>query len=511
MSDESLTQRTSASVLWLTAQKWVSRLGSLATIVILTRVLAPEHFGLAAAATTLLPLIYVLSDVGFSTYIVQAERVDQRTLSTAFWFSVSSGTVLFIGVMVAAPALGLLLSQPDVVPLLQVMALSVLMIAVSSVPISLLRRRMQFRSLAFMEVSGALFAQVVAVATALLGAGAWALVLQVMAAQAVATVWVWATARWHPTFTFSRPRFREMFGFGIHVVGSSLAQVVRSWAETAIIVAGLGVRQMGYLNIAQRLVLTAQDLTVSALLPVSTVAFSKVKSSPARLRSSYLRAASIAYVVVTPLMVFVAVSATVLVPFLFGADKFESASVMPALAVVVVIGVGWAVDQGLHLGIGKPGRWFAYISISALGSLAALAAFVQYGLVAVASLWVLTASVESAVRCFMVGRLIDVAPWRVALPLLGVVPPAAAAAIAGLGVMWLAAPLPAILSLAITGLTVVGTYLLSLRFMRPSLFAEIVTVLPSKIRRLLLWTLPRQDRGGDESDDGGQIRTEANS
>lgn len=491
MSEESLTQRTSASVLWLTAQKWVSRLGSLATIVILTRVLAPEHFGLAAAATTLMPLVYVLSDVGFSTYIVQAETVDKRTLSTAFWFSVVSGTVLFSAVMLAAPALGALLSQPDVVPLLQVMALSVLMIAVSSVPISLLRRRMQFRSLAFMEVTGALIAQVVAVVTALMGAGAWALVLQVMVAQVVSTVWVWSAAHWHPTFAFSGHRFREMGGFGIHVVGSSLASVARSWAETSIVVAALGVRQMGYLNISQRLVLTAQDLTVSALLPVSTVAFAKVKQSPDRLRSSYLRAASISYAVVTPLMVFVAVSASVLVPFLFGDDKVESALVTPALAVVVVINVGWAVDQGLHLGIGKPGRWFAYIAVSAGIALAVLSLVVHFGLLVVVLAWVATSILESVARCFMVGSLIGIAPWRVALPLLGITPPAAVAVAAGMGVMWLTTSMPAIVMLALTGLTVLGGYLVSLRFIRPRLFVEIVTVLPARIGRLAHWTLPR--------------------
>ncbi len=113
-------------------------------------------------------------------------------------------------------------------------------------------------------------------------------------------------------------------------------------------------------------------------------------------------------------MVFVAVSASVLVPFLFGDDKVEGALVTPALAVVVVVNVGWAVDQGLHLSrVGKPGRWFAYIAVSAGIALALLSLVVHFGLLIVVLAWVATSILESVARCFMVGSLIGIAPWRV--------------------------------------------------------------------------------------------------
>lgn len=492
MAEESLTHETSASVLWMTAQKWVSRIGGLVAVVILTRTLPPEAFGLAAVATTMIPLLYVLSDLGFSSYIVQAKSPDARTLSTAFWFSLAAGAVMAGAVLLAAPLLGELLGQPDVVPLLQAMAASVMLIAGSSVPMSLMRRRMAFRSLAVMEVTAVLLAQVVAITVALLGGGVWALVLQTMVAQLVAAVWVWIKAGWRPTATFSGPDFKRMASFGMHVLGSELMMVTRAWGETAIIVAGLGVREMGYLNIAQRLVQTAQDLSVASLMPVSMVAFSRVRDDQSRLRASYLKASAISHAVVAPLMVVVAVTAPVLVPFLFGADKMASAAIAPSLAVIAVINVGWAIDHGLHIGIGRPGRWLVLICIAYSITLGIQAVAVQHGITVLLWAWIAGVTVEAALRWLATGPLLAAPPWRLAGPLLAAVPPAAISAGVGLGCMALLQGAPDLVVLAVTGLLSVASYLLALRLLRRGTFVATIGVLPSKISRRLSWTLPRK-------------------
>lgn len=491
MTDESLTRRTSSGVLWMTAQKWASRIGGLLSIIILTRVLSPEDFGLAAAATTMMPLLYVLADVGFTTYIIQSERAEPRTLNTAFWFSVASGITLAGIVLAAAPLVGLALQLPDVVPLLQAMSASVFVIAFASVPMALMRRRMAFQSLAVMEVSASLIAQAVAIIAALMGAGAWALVLQAMMSQLVATVWVWIAAHWRPGREFSIQEFRTIGSFGIKVLGSDLVGVARAWIETAIIISGLGVREMGYVNIGQRLVQTAQDLSVAALAPVSMVAFSQVRDEPERLRSSYVRASSIAHAIVAPLMAFVAVSAPVLVPFLFGADKAPSAVIVPALAAVFLFSVGWPIDQGLHIGMGKPGHWLVLIAIAYTASTAMLAVGVQFGLAVLLAVWVAGALVESAIRWVAVSRLIGVSLWQAARPLVGALSPTVIAGAAGLALMQVLRDAPAVLTLAGVGTTVVVVYLIALRFLRVATFSDTVTMMPGRLSRLLSWALPR--------------------
>ncbi|MGO8609217.1 oligosaccharide flippase family protein, partial [Rhizobium johnstonii] len=85
---------------------------------------------------------------GFAAYIVQAKSVDQRMLSTAFWFSMSAGVVLCAAMVALAPALALLFHDDGVTPIIQALSLWVILTAFGSVPLAILRRDMRFSVIA---------------------------------------------------------------------------------------------------------------------------------------------------------------------------------------------------------------------------------------------------------------------------------------------------------------------------------------------------------------------------
>lgn len=65
--------------------------------------LSPADFGTAAVATSILPVIYLLADMAFSTYIVQAADIGPETLSTEFWFTARIGIILASGLAASGP------------------------------------------------------------------------------------------------------------------------------------------------------------------------------------------------------------------------------------------------------------------------------------------------------------------------------------------------------------------------------------------------------------------------
>lgn len=293
--DESLGRSAARGTLWLTGQKWATRISGLVTVAVLTRLVAPGDFGVVAAASSVTPFVLLLADLGFSTYLVQAERTDQRVLSTGFWFSITVGLLLTCGLIVVAPLIANAFQIPDATPVLRAMAFSVLLVVLGAVPEALMRRRMYFRQLAVLGTVAALAGQAVAIAVALRGGGAWALVGQLLVQQAVALVLVWKAADWRPSRQFSVAEFRVMASFGIQVVSVDLIGALRGTIEAAIISTTLGAAALGYLSIAQRLIRVVQDLGAVALVPVATVVFAKVRESEQRLRSAYIKALSVAY------------------------------------------------------------------------------------------------------------------------------------------------------------------------------------------------------------------------
>lgn len=488
-----LGSKAAAGMLWTTGQKWVIRVTGLVSLAVLTRLVTPEEFGVVAAAMTLLPFFYLLADLGFGTYLVQAERIDQRVLSTGLWFSLIASLVLSFATFAGAPLVSLLMDIPEVTPVLRVLTASIPLAALAAVPTALLRRRLAFRTLAVQGTIAAGVAQVVAVVLALAGFGVWALVFQLLVMQVITLALAWKAARWTPSLRFSATLFRSMATFGVRVSAADVIAGARAWAEAAIVASTLGASALGYLSIAQRLVAVVQDLSASAVMPVSVVVFARIREAPDRLRSGYIRALSLAYTVVAPLLAVLAVAAPVLVPLLYGDQWDTSIPIAQLLALAAILTVGAMLDHGLMYGLGIPGTWLKYAVLIDLATVGVTAIAVQGGLTCVAFGFLGVALAATVVRWAMVSRVLVCPVTAIAQPFLYMA--ATTAVSGGLGFLTLnALPTgsPLVVQVILTALVVVTSSLVLVRLLQREVVGYALVTLPipdtlvRHARRLLL-------------------------
>jgi O-antigen/teichoic acid export membrane protein len=252
----------------------------------------------------------------------------------------------------------------------------------------------------------------------------------------------------------------------------------RAWAEAAIISATLGMASLGYLNIAQRLVQIVQDLTGAALVPVSTVAFAKIRESSARLRGAYVRALRMTYAAMSPPLTLVAVAAPLIVPIVFGDGWGESARVTQILAIAGLMVVGATLDHGLFYGLGKPGRWFVYAIIIDACTVAATAITAQWGLEAVAYGIRVIAAFETGSRWVLVAKLMQASPRALSGPFGFLASAVLAGGGAGWGVLMLTTGLPPMARIALIGVAVLLAYLVVLRLLARQVIDELASYLP---------------------------------
>jgi len=446
-------------VVWLTVQKWAIRVLSFVTIAVLTRLLKPEDFGTVAAAATVLPFFFLLADLGFAAYIVQVKRTDRRMLSTAFWFSMSAGILLCGSLFLLAPLLGAVFAASGVVPVLQVLSIWVMVTAVGSVPTALLRRDMRFKTIAAQGAAAAIIAQVVAVIMAFSGMGVWALVAQSLVAAVFATMLAWWTVTWHPTWEFSGVDFVRMARFGGKVLGVEFVAMLRAWGEAAVISATLGLAALGYMSIAQRLVQIVQDLTGSAIVPVTNVAFAKIRDSAPRLRDAYGRALKVTYAALSLPLTIVAVAAPLMIPIVFGNGWEQSFQVAQVLALAGTLSVGAWLDHGLFYGLGRPGTWFVYAVVIDALTFATTLFTVRWGLVAVATGFLCIATIATIVRWFLVARALQASARVIAGPFVYLITVVGCMGAAGwVGTLWTTA-LPTWLALVLIVLVMCAVHL----------------------------------------------------
>jgi len=481
-----LGRKAARGALWFTMQRWVGRLSGLITATILARLITPSEFGIVAAAMTVLPLVNLLSDLGFTTYLVQADDLDDETLSTGFWFSLGASVVLGLGLVVAAPPIAMLFGQPQAVPILRSLSILVVLVVLGTVPYALLRRRLAFRTAALIDSSTAIVAQVVAIALAFSGAGAWALVVQQITSQALSVVLLWLIVRWRPRWQFSFTTFRAMTHFGSRVVTTEVVATARLWGETAIISHALGAAALGYMSIAQRLVTAAQDLTSTAIVPVSLPVFSQVRTSLDRLRSAYARSLGLVYVLAAPILIFISVGASRIIPTLFGSGWLGAVPMTQGLAVAAILVIGANIDNGLLYATGRPGTWLSYsVAVDTL-TVATTAVAVRFGLSGVAWAFVGVALVATVARWFLTAHVLQTSVRTTAQPFLTATICAGMSGLAGWAVLEATPSLPAIANLAVCGAAIIVVQGLSVRLVSPRTCESVIDLapIPDRARRL---------------------------
>lgn len=143
---DGLKATTIRSSIWSTGGFGAGQILRIASNLILTRLLAPEMFGLMALVTMVLAALQLFSDFGIRDALIRNPRGGERDFySTAWTLQVIRGFILALAAIVVAYPLALVYDQPQMFPLLCVMSVAVAAQGFRSIAAHLQVREMRMR------------------------------------------------------------------------------------------------------------------------------------------------------------------------------------------------------------------------------------------------------------------------------------------------------------------------------------------------------------------------------
>lgn len=391
ISTGGLQGRVARGLTWTLIDTWGSQLLGLFIFILLARLLTPVDFGLVALAAVFVAFAQLLVDQGLGDAVVQRPTLTRRQLDTAFWASMVTGLLLSVAGVILAIPIAAALGDQRLEPIVQVLSVTFVLTALSSIQTGLLRREMAFRSLALRRLVAVALSGIVGVGMALGGFGAWSLVGQQVASALVSVVMLWAVTPWRPSLQFSRQDFGELFGFGIHVVGGDALNFVSRNLDRLLIGVVLGPVALGFYAVAYRILDTSQTLLINAARKLIFPTFSRLQHDPARIRRAYSRMNRASSALTLPGYVGLALVAQEATVTLFGARWAESG---PAAAVLFLIGPVLTIQAfsgALFNAVGHPGVTFRFRLVTTITNVVGflIAVFVFRDILAVAAAFVL--------------------------------------------------------------------------------------------------------------------------
>src|SRR5258708_28697070 len=164
--------------------------------IVLARLLAPADFGLVAIVTVLTSFAPLLIDFGLGDATAQRSKITQSQVSSLFWLSCGIGLAIAVVVAACSPLIAWIYREARLETIALYSAITFVLWGVSNQHLALLRRTMQFGTIAKIQISSTLVGTAIAIFMAVRGYGYWALVLRPIASALCVVIGAGLACRW---------------------------------------------------------------------------------------------------------------------------------------------------------------------------------------------------------------------------------------------------------------------------------------------------------------------------
>ena len=369
LSEGGLKARVLRSIALVFAGDGSQGLIQLASNLILTRILAPDIFGLMALATVLLTGMQLFTDIGVSTTVVRSRRSeDEIFLRTAWTLQAVRGVVIALIAMAAAPFVADFYEQPELELLLTVISLSVIFRSCGTIEIAMRSRQLTLGRLAVMQVGVALVTAVVTISAAWWLRSVWALAVGQLTAAALLMVVSYPLlgARiLRPAL--ERAAMREIFTFGRWVLLATVLTFLGLQGLRAVQGALVPLEVLGFIAIAAALANAAEAILGQINGRVAFPAFSEiVRDRPDELPRVLRRVRLISFALATPPLLFLSFTGQFAVDLLYDPRYAAAGGFLSLLAINSIVLLSSHSYQATQLALGA-----SHLHALAMGVLAA--------------------------------------------------------------------------------------------------------------------------------------------
>jgi len=375
------------------------------SVIVLSRLLSPEDFGIVAMSAPVLAFIALFQDFGLTQATVQKNAITHGEVNYLFWVNVAVSTALACLMLGLAPLVAAFYGEPRVGPLIAAMAVQIVAYGLGAQHLALLNRRMAFGRLALIEVASAVTGLSAAVAwTIIIDRSYWALYAGTLTSAILPTLCYWANSRWRPGLPRKVEGVGALLNFGAGITGFNFANFFARNLDNILIGRYWGNLELGLYDRAYKLLLFPLSQIANPLSKVMVPALSRLVGEPDRYRSAYLRVMPLMLVAALPGVAAAVAVADVIIPFVLGEQWRQSADIFRALGFAGLLQLlnnpaGW-----LFISQGRSTDFMRWGIVTAVSSAMAFVVGLPYGALGVATVYAVSEYVRTPFLWLYIGR-----------------------------------------------------------------------------------------------------------
>lgn len=370
---------------WSMASQYTSFAVQFITSVVISRLfLLPADVGLFSIALAAAMVVSIFQDMGFSRFITGQPQMQRDHLRDYAAVGVGAGLTVAAALALGAGPLAAYYGDAGLVRLIWIIAAAFFVQSLGIVPIAMLTRELDFRSLFMANAGSAAIGGAVSIACAALGWGPASLAWGMLATAATRTGIAQLRSPVVPRLAVRLDRVRPMLHFSSSSFLISLSGAIGMRSQDLIVGRMLGIAATGVFTRASALSGQLSTLVVGAINAVFYPAFARKRDQGEDLTEPYLHLVACNTALNWAAVAGLAIAAEPVVRLLYGPHWSEVAPLLrwTAIAEALFFAVPLQMDIPILLGRIRMLVWIN--ALDTIATVAILATFCLWGLEAAA-------------------------------------------------------------------------------------------------------------------------------
>jgi len=334
---EGLTLSALRGVQWSSVATGTNIVLQIGFTAVMARLLDPETYGLIAIANVVVRCGTYFAQMGIGQAIVQARSLNQKVIGSGFTASIGFGITFCALVQLIASPAAIFFGDERLEPVVRWLSLSFVTSAIGSTSVALLKRKLDFKSIARIDIASyAIGYGCTGAILAMSGFGVWSLVCASLGQSFLASIMAYLRERHPLRLSFDWRSYQPFLMFGGTVSIISFLEFAGSSLDSAAIGFFEGTSSLGIYNRSFMLVYLPAYAFTTSVSRVLFPLFSKIQSDKNRLADGFLSSLSLVSVVIVPACFGMAICAKEIVVSVLGDNWFACVELLPILSLVIL-------------------------------------------------------------------------------------------------------------------------------------------------------------------------------
>lgn len=352
-----------SSLVWKFLNGGSAQIIQLVISIVVARMLTPSDFGAVALLLVFTSISTVFIQAGLGTAIIQRKEVTQIQLSSVFYYSFLSAVLLYFILYVSAPVISEFYKIDSLTGYMRVLALVLIFGSFNAIQNALIAKKMLWKQQCICNIISVFISGVIGILFAYYNWGSWAIIFQQLSYSIIICICLFFTVRWFPSFAFSFQKSKDLFKYGLNLLGANLVDTIYHNLENLIIAKKFTPSTLAFFTKGRMfpylLVTNIDGSLQSVMLPV----FSKEQDNLEDLKSILRKTVSTSSFILFGVLISLLLCAEPLIMVLLGKQWIETA---PFIQLYCIIGLLIPIETTSSQAINAIGKSRIFLKIMSI-------------------------------------------------------------------------------------------------------------------------------------------------